>query len=215
MFHDEFNLLLFLHILEKFKEQLRKPVQLVIGNLGDSRPAEAGSKKAGGKSKDAIAAQLAKLGDDKGDENKEGSLPGGEKKKPVDCNPAPIAHNVTLKGGRKAGDFKEVADAKNMKDCMKHCCEAEGKKCHVAFMLSNTCYAITCKSKESCVTMAAPVSSFHPQISMVREPESSVKEIEQIGERMNIRLLMIYFNFLQIIIELEYVSANYYNYSFI
>ena len=170
------------HILEKFKEQLRKPVQLVIGNLGDSRPVEPASKKAGGKSQDAIAAHLAKLGDNKAEDSKEGGLPGGEEKKSVDCKPAPIASNVTLKGGRKAGDFKEVHNVKNMQDCIKHCCEAEDKKCHLAFMLSNTCYAITCKSKDSCATMAAPPSSFHPQISMVREPENEEKEADKIGK---------------------------------
>lgn len=166
---------------EKFREQMRKPVQLVIGNLGDSRPATAPAKKPGAKSKDVIAAQLAKLGEDKNNEDKEGGLPGEEEKKSTDCKPAPVAHNVTLKGGRKAGDFKEIANIKDMKACIQHCCDAKDKKCNLAFMLSNTCYAVTCKNKESCVTMTAPPSSFHPQISMVREP-SSVKGAEKIDK---------------------------------
>jgi len=68
-----------------------------------------------------------------------------------------------------------------MKACIQHCCDAKDKKCNLAFMLSNTCYAVTCKNKESCVTMTAPPSSFHPQISMVREP-STVKGAEKIDK---------------------------------
>ena len=176
-----FQFISFSNFIEKFKEQLRKPVQLVIGNLGDTRPAETAAKKTEGKSKEAIAAQLAKLGDSKPDENKEGGLPGEGEKKAAECKQAPISHNVTLKGGRKAGDFKEVPHVKDMKDCIKHCCEADDKKCNLAFMLSNTCYAVACKSKESCVTMPAPPSSFHPQISMVRKPESADKGAAKIG----------------------------------
>lgn len=150
--------------------------------MGDSRPSDAiASKKSEEKTKEAIAAQLSKLGDDKPGENKEGGLPGEGEKKVEQCKPAPIAHNVTLKGGRKAGEFKEVPHVKDMKDCIKHCCEAQDKKCNLAFMLSNTCYAVACKSKETCVTMPAPPSSFHPQISMVREPGIVEKEIGKIG----------------------------------
>ena len=173
----------------------------MIGNLGDSRPAEAGGKKTEGKGKEAIAAQLAKLGDDKPAENKEGSLPGGGEKKTAECKPAPIAHNVTLKGGRKAGDFKEIPHVKDMKDCIKHCCEAQDKKCSLAFMLSNTCYAVSCKSEESCVTIPAPPSSFHPQISMVRVPGSaSKKETGKIGN--------LHFNFLLFLCDSTYKVLN-------
>ncbi|XP_065063476.1 uncharacterized protein LOC135690004 isoform X1 [Rhopilema esculentum] len=158
-------------VKEKFREQLRKPVQIVIGNLGDAPPKNATPKKPATEVKEDITTKLAKLGEDKGEEEKEGSLPGeAPAESSGDCKPGPIAHNVTLKGGRKAGEFKEITHVKDMQDCIAKCCEAKDKKCNLAFMLSKTCYAVTCKVKELCATIPAPASSFHPQVAMVREP---------------------------------------------
>ena len=192
----------FVFIVDKIKAELRKPVQLVFGNLGDAQPKDETPKKPEAKTKAEIAAQLAKLGEEKPEDKKEG---GAEKKdkeekegkgekegkatilegeKPndsADCKQGPIAHNVTLKGGRKAGEFKEIPHAKDMKDCIAQCCEQKEKKCNLAFMLSNACYAVTCKSKESCATIPAPPSGFHPQIAMVREPVQADTGVAKIG----------------------------------
>ncbi len=138
---------------------------LVMGNLGDSRPADTPKKKPDVKNKAKIASQLAKLGEDN-DKDKEGSLPGESHKGSSDCKPSPVMHNVTLKGGRKSGDFKEVPHVKNMQECVTHCCD--DSKCSLAFMLSSTCYSVTCKNKDLCRTIPSPPSGFHPQVAMVR-----------------------------------------------
>ena len=170
--------------------------------MGDAQPKDETPKKPETKTKAEIAAQLAKLGEDKPEDKKEGgaekkdkeekggkgekegkeTIPEGEKPNDSgECKQGPIAHNVTLKGGRKAGEFKEMPHAKEMKDCIAQCCEQKEKKCNLAFMLSNACYAVTCKSKESCATIPAPPSGFHPQIAMVREPVQVDTGVAKIG----------------------------------
>eukprot|EP00794_Sanderia_malayensis_P012056 gene12056-13299_t len=159
---------------EKFKETLRKPMEMtfLMGNLGDSQPANAPKKKQDVKSKAKIASQLAKLDEDVG-KDKEGHLPGEEHKASSDCKPLSVVHNVTLKGGRKAGEFKEIPHVKNMEDCVSRCCD--DKKCSLAFMLSNACYSVTCKNKDLCSTIPAPPSGFHPQVAMVRLQQGESK----------------------------------------
>ncbi len=97
---DFFKILIhFLKFVEKFKETMRKPMEMtfVMGNLGDNPPAIMPIKKPDAKNKTKILSQLAKLGDD-GDKDKEGQLPGESKKLPTDCKHTAISHNVTLKG---------------------------------------------------------------------------------------------------------------------
>ena len=92
------------------------------------------------------------------------------------CAKVPTLYNVTLKGGKHAGEFKEVSDAKSMKDCILHCCEDKTKKCNLAFMLGTSCYSITCKTKELCDTIPAPPSGFNPQLAIVRSPGGEKKK---------------------------------------
>ena len=89
-------------------------------------------------------------GDDKGDK----------------CMTAKIITDVTLKGGKNAGKFKDQGDVKNMKACKKLCCKDE--ECNLAFMLEKTCYTVTCKTKDLCNHTPAPPSDFRPRISYVR-----------------------------------------------
>lgn len=82
------------------------------------------------------------------------------------CPAAKIITDVTLKGGKKAGKFKDQGDVKNMKECKKLCCEDD--KCNLAFMLEKTCYTVTCKSEKLCEHTPAPPSDFRPRIAYVR-----------------------------------------------
>ena len=155
------------------KAQMSKPIEmaLMMGNLGDSHPAaDSAAKKSAVKSKAEIAAQLAKLGEAGEDKAKGGQLPGEALKGTSDCKPQPVVHNVTLKGGRKAGEFREVPHVKDMDECVSHCCEDKDKKCSLAFMLSNTCYSVVCKNKDLCSTIPSPPSGFNPKVAMVRMP---------------------------------------------
>ncbi|XP_022801241.1 uncharacterized protein LOC111338939 [Stylophora pistillata] len=76
------------------------------------------------------------------------------------CERATVHKNVTLKGGKKAGKFNNHGDVKGMEECQDICCKDE--KCHVAFMLGETCYSVACKSKELCEHSKAPPTDYNP-----------------------------------------------------
>lgn len=100
-----------------------------------------------------------------------GSLPLKNIKMPINtekCEPGFLKSNVTLKGGRKAGEFIEIKGLKDMKECVKRCCEDRDKKCNLAFMLGDTCYSVACKNSDLCRTIAAPPTKFNPLVQYVR-----------------------------------------------
>jgi len=84
------------------------------------------------------------------------------------CSPGILKSNVTLKGGRKSGEFREIKGLKDMKTCVARCCEDRDKKCNLAFMLGDTCYSVSCKTKELCHTIPAPPTKFNPLVQYVR-----------------------------------------------
>ena len=86
----------------------------------------------------------------------------------TDCTPGILKSNVTLKGGRKAGEFIEIKGLSDMKSCVKRCCDDMFKKCNLAFMLGDTCYSVACKQKELCATIPAPPTKFNPLVQYVR-----------------------------------------------
>jgi len=91
---------------------------------------------------------------------------GGDDDTDDKCMATKVITDVTLKGGKKAGKFKDQGDVKNMNACKKLCCEDD--KCNLAFMLEKTCYTVTCKSKDLCDHTPAPPSDFRPRIAYVR-----------------------------------------------
>lgn len=105
----------------------------------------------------------------------ESSTKSGESGK-KECDKAKVLNNVTLKGGKKAGKFKNHGDVKGMDECQDICCK--DKKCHVAFMLGKTCYSVTCKNKDLCEHTKAPLTDYNPQLAYVRKMEESTKEGE-------------------------------------
>ena len=84
------------------------------------------------------------------------------------CIPGILKSNVTLKGGRKSGEFIEIKNLKDMKSCVQRCCEDRDKKCNLAFMLGDTCYSVSCKNKDLCRTIPAPPTKFNPLVQYVR-----------------------------------------------
>ena len=105
----------------------------------------------------------------------ESSTKSGESGK-KECDKAKVLNNVTLKGGKKAGKFKNHGDVKGMDACQDICCK--DKKCNVAFMLGKTCYSVTCKNKDLCEHTKAPPTDYNPQLAYVRKMEESTKEGE-------------------------------------
>lgn len=122
-----------------------------------------------------------KSGSDESKTNSSGSsagafdaiLGGGQSSEDNKCMAAKVITDVTLKGGKKAGKFKDHGDVKNMKACKKLCCQDDS--CNLAFMLEKTCYTVTCKNKDVCDHTSAPPSDFRPRISYVRPLKDSIK----------------------------------------
>lgn len=100
-------------------------------------------------------------------------LGGGESSEDKKCMASKVITDVTLKGGKKAGKFKDHGDVKNMKACKKLCCKDDS--CNLAFMLEKTCYTVTCNDKDGCDHTPAPPSDFRPRISYVRPLKGSIK----------------------------------------
>ena len=90
------------------------------------------------------------------------------------CEKVKVHKNVTLKGGKKAGNFNNHGDVQGMDECQDICCR-DGK-CNVAFMLGKTCYSVACKSKELCEHSKAPPTDYNPQLSYVRPMKTSDKK---------------------------------------
>lgn len=113
-----------------------------------------------------------------GGSNTSGSESSTKSDKPgkKECDKAKVLNNVTLKGGKKAGKFKNHGDVKGMDECQDICCK--DKKCQVAFMLGKTCYSVTCKNKDLCEHTKAPPTDYNPQLAYVRKMEESTKQGE-------------------------------------
>eukprot|EP00112_Aurelia_sp_Birch-Aquarium-sp1_P020371 Seg523.12 transcript_id=Seg523.12/GoldUCD/mRNA.D3Y31 product="hypothetical protein" protein_id=Seg523.12/GoldUCD/D3Y31 len=81
------------------------------------------------------------------------SSPKTESEKEGSCGQSEIQHNVTLKGGIRAGYFRKLAQYVAMKLCVELCCEEKG--CDVAFMSGRNCYGVQCFSEEQCQSIPA------------------------------------------------------------
>ena len=70
------------------------------------------------------------------------------------CSNVEIAHNVTLKGGTRAGVFKEVGKMVDMKKCVSSCCDRP--ECDIAYLLNGHCFAVQCLDGSLCQATAEP-----------------------------------------------------------
>jgi len=171
--------------LKPMKLEDEKKVQAALAAAGDKDPTkEKGT--AALKSKDSKATVKSDI--PATEDNKlllsalEPSSESKDKDKDVanntDCKPGILKSNVTLKGGRKAGEFIEIKGLSDMAGCVKRCCDDIFKKCNLAFMLGDTCYSVACKEKDLCATIPAPPTKFNPLIQYVRGLEEEKGAVE-------------------------------------
>ena len=73
------------------------------------------------------------------------------------CSNVEIAHNVTLKGGTRAGIFKEVGRMVDMKKCVSSCCDKP--ECDVAYLLNGHCFSVQCLDGSLCQATAEPAKA--------------------------------------------------------
>ncbi|XP_028404371.1 uncharacterized protein LOC114527010 [Dendronephthya gigantea] len=84
----------------------------------------------------------------------------------VTCPKGHVVNKVTLSGGLNAGRYRDHGKVKDIQQCRRICCEIP--KCNVAFMISENCFSVECKTEPGCRTQAAVSSQYHPRISYVR-----------------------------------------------
>lgn len=93
-------------------------------------------------------------------------------KKVHHCIPSRIAYNYTLKGGKNAGNVKELGKVQSIYDCMDKCCESD--TCDVAFFLKQKCYTVECFSEELC--QSVPIrnaKTFNPTIVYMNKRDNA------------------------------------------
>ena len=81
------------------------------------------------------------------------------------CRSTIVYYNATLRGGIKAGIFKDQGSVQNMRKCIERCCRWQF--CGVAFMLLTRCYTIACYNEHLCAPVAARNLTFTPRIAFV------------------------------------------------
>ena len=80
----------------------------------------------------------------------------------VGCTNSEIIKNVTLRGGIKAGKFRDRGVMEDFRQCIKICCLS--KLCDLAFMLRNNCFTVECKSEELCEAVAVKTAKESPPL---------------------------------------------------
>ncbi|XP_068751776.1 uncharacterized protein [Montipora capricornis] len=84
------------------------------------------------------------------------------------CPHGAIFRDVSLKGGKKAGNFQILAGARDMRSCIQKCCE--NPKCQVAWLLGDHCYSVACYDK--CITVKKRPGRIHSQLTLLtRKPQ--------------------------------------------
>ena len=68
--------------------------------------------------------------------------------KPDQCVPSRIITNHSLKGGKTAGEVKDLGMVESIEDCINKCCEE--KTCEVAFVVDKKCHSVECYGDELC-----------------------------------------------------------------
>ena len=80
------------------------------------------------------------------------------------CPYGEVEYNTTIQGGLAAAKYKYGGKVSNINECVEMCCESAS--CNIAFMFSNECFLLMCKSKNQCKSI--PAASTKLSLRMVR-----------------------------------------------
>ncbi|XP_078359805.1 uncharacterized protein LOC144644233 isoform X3 [Oculina patagonica] len=78
------------------------------------------------------------------------------------CTPSRIMTNHTLRGGKTAGQIKDLGMVESVEDCIEKCCGE--KTCEVAFLVDGKCHSIECYGDELCQTFPVEDETFSPTV---------------------------------------------------
>ena len=81
------------------------------------------------------------------------------------CQSTIVYYNATMRGGIKAGIFRDQGSVQNMRKCIEQCCRWQF--CSVAFMVLTRCYTIACYNEHLCDPVPARNLTFTPRIGFV------------------------------------------------
>eukprot|EP00794_Sanderia_malayensis_P012050 gene12050-13293_t len=85
--------------------------------------------------------------------------------KNLQCSATRMKVGVTLRGGLKSGNFTDVGKVDSMVICTKLCCVAE--KCDLAMMINQSCFLVSCYSKQLCQLIKAISTKYQPSVAYV------------------------------------------------
>ena len=80
------------------------------------------------------------------------------------CHFGHVYYNYSLLYGRKAGNFTDQGQVKDMSECLRICCK--DVSCKIALMLELNCYSVACYGK-FCQTVPVKPFQFKPKIAHV------------------------------------------------
>ncbi|XP_068744781.1 neurogenic locus Notch protein-like isoform X1 [Montipora capricornis] len=78
------------------------------------------------------------------------------------CTPSRIITNHTLKGGKTAGELKDLGIVESIEDCVEKCCHE--KTCEVAFIVNDRCHSVECYGDELCQSLPIESEKMSPTI---------------------------------------------------
>ncbi|XP_028404226.1 uncharacterized protein LOC114526891 [Dendronephthya gigantea] len=95
--------------------------------------------------------------------------------KPKLCPVTEVEYNTTIRGGLAAVDYKYGGKVADINDCVSLCCKSDS--CSIAFMFSDECFLLVCKSEHSCESVQAESTALNPRI--VRLFKASAQKLFQ------------------------------------
>ena len=84
----------------------------------------------------------------------------------TECSQGLTVNNVILNGGMGAGDVAQYPHVSDLQLCIEKCCLSS--KCHLAYVIQDVCYIVTCFSMDLCRTRPIENTAVHSVISYVK-----------------------------------------------
>lgn len=84
--------------------------------------------------------------------------------RPKLCPYGEVEYNTTIEGGLAAANYRYGGKVTNINECVEMCCESDS--CNIAFLFSDECFLLMCKSESQCKSI--PVASTEVSPHMVR-----------------------------------------------
>ena len=85
---------------------------------------------------------------------------------PTDCSQGLTVNKVILNGGMGAGEVAQFPNVGDIQLCIEKCCLSP--TCHVAYVIQDTCYTVSCFSRDLCRTRPIENTAVKAVISYIK-----------------------------------------------